>query len=128
MREAYRDLWVRKNKVGESRLTKAYLFCRGAAIAPRTTPKEKGDKEMAKTQTETRLFTDALIAAYMDLKGFTIRPRKMSNGRIAFEISGDQLNEVVESFYNNEKVPVATFCSAYRNVRSMMFNAKGDVS
>ena len=72
-----------------------------------------------------REFTDTLITAYLDLMGFQIRPKLQSNSRIAFEVSGDNLDEAIEEFYSNPKIPILNFCSSYKKVRSMIFNMRG---
>lgn len=74
---------------------------------------------------ETRNFMDSLVAAFLDLKGFTVRAKKLDSGRVAFDVTGEGIDKALENFYENEKVPVANFCASYRNIRSMMFAAKG---
>ncbi len=76
---------------------------------------------------ETRTFTDALITAFLEMRGFTVRTKPLDNGRIAFEVSGERMEDAINAFYENERVPVAAFCSAFRNIRSMLFNAKSNV-
>lgn len=72
-----------------------------------------------------KLFGDALVVAFLSMRGFQIKPHKLENGRIAFEVIGENVEEAVEEFYGNVKVPISSFCSAIRTVRSIMFNAKG---
>lgn len=78
-----------------------------------------------KMKTDQKLFSDALVVAFLSLKGFQVKPHKLENGRVAFEVIGENVEEAVEEFYSNIKVPVSSFCSAYRTVRSIMFNARG---
>jgi hypothetical protein len=69
-------------------------------------------------------FTDALMTAYLDLRGFHIKPITLGNKQIAFEIYGEHLTDAIQEFYENPKVPVLNFCASYKKVRSMIFNLK----
>jgi hypothetical protein len=73
---------------------------------------------------ETREFTDSLLTAFLDLRGFTVRP-KLNNKTVSFVISGDHLDEAIQEFYSNPRIPILNFCSSYKKVRSMIFNMRG---
>lgn len=75
-----------------------------------------------------RELTDTLMVSYLYvLRNFTIRPL-ITNGNklISFIIEGENLNEAIERFYANEPVPIQDFCQAYKTIRSMIFNLKGE--
>ena len=76
-----------------------------------------------KRDIETKEFTDSLLTAFLDLQGFTVRP-KLNDKKVSFIVSGDHLNEAIEEFYGNPKIPILNFCSSYKKVRSMIFNMR----
>jgi len=81
---------------------------------------------MIKTETEQRReIPDALLVAYLDMRGFHIKPKTLSNGRITFEVSGNKLDEELELYYQNPKVPINSFCASYKKIKSMLYNLKG---
>ncbi|MGD0883569.1 MAG: hypothetical protein ABSA46_01615 [Thermodesulfovibrionales bacterium] len=68
--------------------------------------------------------TDTLLLAYLSLSGFSITPK--NNGRlIAFEVSGESLTDTIETFYRNPEVKILDFITHYKNIRSMIFNLRG---
>jgi hypothetical protein len=76
--------------------------------------------------TETKEFTDSLLTAFLDLRGFTVRP-KLSGRMVSFIVSGNHLDEAIQEFYTNPKIPILNFCSSYKKVRSMIFNMRGAI-
>ena len=74
----------------------------------------------------TKELTDSLLTAYLDYKGFSVTPKVNDNGKqISFEIAGDNLDDAIQQFYLNPKIPILNFCSSYKKIRSMIFNLKG---
>jgi hypothetical protein len=73
---------------------------------------------------ETIELSDALPAAYLRTLNFSVRPKHTELNRISFVISGENLNQALETFYLNPKVRILDFCSAYRELRGMLFTFK----
>ena len=74
---------------------------------------------------ETREFPDAMLVAYLDMRGFHVKPKTLASGRITFEVSGGHLDEEIDLYYQNPKVPIISFCAAYKKIKSMLYNLKG---
>ena len=76
---------------------------------------------------QTKELTDTLLTAYLDSKGNSVKPKVNGQGKqISFEVSGKNLDEAIQQFYTNPKVPILHFCSSYKKIRSMIFNLKGE--
>lgn len=75
---------------------------------------------------QTKELSDILLTAYLDLKGFPVKPKTNgNNNQISFEVSGENLDEAIQQFYLNPRIPILNFCSSYKQIRSMIFNLKG---
>jgi hypothetical protein len=75
---------------------------------------------------QTKELTDTLLTAYLDFTGLAVTPRTNGDGKhISFEITGENLDEAIQHYYLNPKVPILNFCSSYKKIRSMIFNLKG---
>ena len=72
---------------------------------------------------QTKELTDALLTAYLDYEGYPIKP-KVNGKQISFEVPGENLDEAIQRFYSNPKIPILQFCSSYRKIRSMIFNLR----
>ena len=77
-----------------------------------------------KGKLETKELTDTLLTAFLDFRGFTIKG-KINPHKVSFIVSGDFLDEAIEDFYTNPKIPILSFCSSYKKIRSMLFNLRG---
>lgn len=76
---------------------------------------------------QTKELTDTLLTAFLDYQGFSVRPKVNGNNKqVSFEITGDNLDDAIQQFYLNPKVPILNFCSSYKKIRSMIFNLKGN--
>ncbi len=73
---------------------------------------------------ETIELSDALPAAYLRTLNFSIRPKHIKPNKIIFVISGENLNQALETFYLNPKIRILDFCSSYRELRGMIFTFK----
>lgn len=51
-------------------------------------------------------------------------PELRSDGKVVFRLDQD-VTEALQRFYNDEQVPVSTFCQKQKTVRSMIFSMKG---
>jgi hypothetical protein len=83
---------------------------------------------MRKTETgqyPSKVFSDSLLIAYLDYREFQIRAKPLNNDLIGFEVSGERLDEAIQDFYSNPKIPLLNFCASYKKIRSMIFNLKG---
>ena len=56
---------------------------------------------------------------------FSYQTKNASSGRITFEVSGNKLDEELELYYQNPKVPINSFCASYKKIKSMIYNLKG---
>lgn len=74
---------------------------------------------------QSKDLTDTLLTAFLDLRGYQIKPKPLSNGQIGFEVSGEHIDDSIQEFYSNPKIPLLNFCSSYKKIRSMIFNLKG---
>ena len=75
---------------------------------------------------QSKELTDNLLTAYLDYKGFSVTPKTNGDGKqISFKVTGEDVNEAIQRFYLNPKIPVLNFCSSYKKIRSMIFNLKG---
>lgn len=75
---------------------------------------------------QTKELSDTLLTAFLDYEGFLVKPLINGNGKqISFQIAGDNLDEAIQRFYLNPKIPVLSFCGSYKKIRSMIFNLKG---
>jgi hypothetical protein len=80
--------------------------------------------------TATTCLEDAMLVAYMKLKGHIAIPwisrDDPADPRVSFDLQGD--NEKIESdmqgFYNNEQVGIQDFTRAYKEVKSQMYSLK----
>ena len=67
--------------------------------------------------------TDLNLSAYLLLKGYKCHPQK--NGKyIIFNFRGPNLQETIQSYYDNPKIPVLDFVEKLKTVRSILFNLK----
>ena len=86
----------------------------------------KETEKMKEPRRQVRDFPDAQLAAFFDMRGFIVRAKKGGGiGRFIFEVSGFDLDKVVEDFYGNAKVPILDFLSSYRKIKSILYNLKG---
>ncbi|MBT9165308.1 MAG: hypothetical protein DDT23_01323 [candidate division WS2 bacterium] len=74
--------------------------------------------------TEKRIFTDTLLTAFLHFKNFSVKPLSNSQKLISFEVSGENLSDVISEFYTNPKIPILAFIQSYKTIRSMIFNLK----
>ena len=76
---------------------------------------------------QTKELTDSLLLSYLDYKGFSITPKINGNSKqISFVVIGNDLDNAIQEFYSNPKIPILHFCNSYRKIRSMIFNLKGE--
>jgi len=73
---------------------------------------------------QTKELSDNLLVSYLDYQGYPIKP-KVNGNMISFEIAGDNIDDAIQQFYLNPKIPILNFCSSYKKIRSMIFNLKG---
>ncbi len=79
---------------------------------------------------QTREIRDALIAAYLDTRGFKVETKLLKSGKVAFEVSGKDVSgkdvsSAVDAYYRNDTIPVLSFTNAYRKMKVMIFDKKG---
>jgi len=79
---------------------------------------------MEKDTEKSKEFTDTLLTAYLDFRGFTVKPKINPYKKISFIVSGDLLDNAIEDFYTNPKIPILSFCGSYKKIRSMLFNLR----
>ena len=51
------------------------------------------------------------------------KPELRSDGKVVFRFDKD-VTDALQRFYNDEQVPVSTFCQKQKTIRSMIFNVK----
>lgn len=66
---------------------------------------------------------DTSIVAFLALRGHHFKPFKQTNGRIAFEISGDCEKDLQE-LYANPTAPLLDYIKWLKTVRSSIFTLK----
>lgn len=71
-------------------------------------------------------FNDALLTAYLDTRGFSVRARSVGS-QVTFEVTGAHLDDAVQDYYSNPNVPVLTFVQSYKKIKSMLYNCKGNI-
>jgi hypothetical protein len=75
---------------------------------------------------QTKELTDSLLTAYLDYSEYSVTPKTNGDGKqISFEVTGENVNDAIQRFYLNPKIPILNFCSSYKKIRSMIFNLKG---
>jgi len=52
------------------------------------------------------------------------KPELRSDGKVIFRFDQD-VTDALKRFYNDEQVPVSTFCQKQKTIRSMIFSMKG---
>lgn len=52
------------------------------------------------------------------------KPELRSDGKVVFRFDED-VTDALQRFYNDEQVPVSTFCQKQKTIRSMIFSLKG---
>ena len=52
------------------------------------------------------------------------KPELRSAGKVVFRFAQD-VSDALQRFYNDEQVPVSTFCQKQKTIRSMIFALKG---
>lgn len=78
---------------------------------------------MEKDTEKTKELTDTLLTAYLDFRGFAVKG-KINPHKVSFIVSGDFIDEAIEDFYTNPTIPILSFCSSYKKIRSMLFNLR----
>ncbi len=73
---------------------------------------------------QQREFEDVMLAAYLDTRGFHIRPVRLRSGRVSFEVSGADLDAAVDEYYTNPSVRILTFGASYKRIKTLMYEAK----
>jgi len=73
---------------------------------------------------DIREFTDCQLTAFFDFRGYSITPIRQ-NQRVAFIVRGYGIDDVIDEFYKNPKIPILDFCNSYKKIRSMIFNLRG---
>jgi hypothetical protein len=51
-------------------------------------------------------------------------PKLRSDGKVVFRFDQD-VTDALQRFYNDEQVPVSSFCQKQKTIRSMIFSMKG---
>jgi hypothetical protein len=52
------------------------------------------------------------------------KPELRTDGKVVFRFDED-VTDALQRFYNDERVPVSTFCQKQKTIRSMIFSMKG---
>lgn len=86
----------------------------------------KGDDVNKTTEKKKSDFNDALLTAYLDSRGFSVRAKAVG-GQVTFEVTGAHLDDAVQDYYSNPNVPVLTFVQSYKKIKSMFYNCKGNI-
>ena len=68
---------------------------------------------------------DALIAAYLDMQGLHVRTRAVDKSKVVFEVTGEDVDDEMDHFYQNPKVPLLSYLTSYKKIKSMLYTAKG---
>jgi hypothetical protein len=78
---------------------------------------------MSKTK-EKVIIEKAPQVAFLSLAGCHVKPFKKSDGRVAFEVSGDVSGEFAR-LSSNPSVPILDYMNRLDAIRSVIFTMKG---
>lgn len=78
---------------------------------------------------ETRRFTDPNIAAYFKShrkKKYKVTPVRLSDGRVGFDIEGQNVDDTLQEIYQNKSVLILDYLQSLKTLRSSIFALKGE--
>lgn len=77
-----------------------------------------------KKKLETFITSSNQLAAFLVARQFSYRPIKI-DGIVKIEVTGYELTQAVEGFYQNADIPVQSYLAAFETLRGAVAIARG---